>query len=160
MKTVEIKLEISSCDKCPFYKVEKSYSTDGWDRVEDWKCTKVNKIIEKMIGTFEKVEIPKWCPFGENIEEVDVFEFLEKNGLKLNFQTYLVDGKLKTSVNIRNLEVKFDSCLMGVTGYGKDGNEALKDYIKDISNKTVVINVLSENRYEINVPTLKFDGKL
>lgn len=162
MKNIEVKLEINSCDKCPFHKVTKSYSTDGWDRVEDWECKKVNKVIEKMIGTFEKVAIPKWCPYGENIEEVDVFEFLEKNNLELNFEAYLVDKKLRISVNIKHLDIKVENLLMGISGYGKDGNEALYDYISKVSNKEAVINKTAslENRKYINIPTLKFDGDL
>lgn len=167
MKNVEIKLEIESCEKCPFKTVTRNYSTDGWDRVEDWKCNKVDKDIRKMIDTFEKVEIPKWCPFVENINEVDVFEFLEKNNLELMIKSNLTtDKKINYQISIRNFDIleTNDENVEILNSYvckSINPNIALEDYISKISNKKGVYDNFptSRKRY-INVPILKFDGNL
>ena len=60
MKTV--KIEISSCKDCPFFKEGMDYSLDGWDRGSDWTCTKKNKMIASFVEWHDKIEIPNWCP--------------------------------------------------------------------------------------------------
>lgn len=77
-----IKLEIKTCRDCPHFKTMNQFSTDGWDRMEDWCCTKhpensmrksVNgeyihdqpgKLIQGAVEWHEesKIEIPDWCP--------------------------------------------------------------------------------------------------
>lgn len=166
MKNIEVKLEINSCDKCPFHKVTKSYSTDGWDRVEDWECKKVGKVIAKMIDNFEKVAIPKWCPYGENIEEVDVFEFLEKNDLELVIKSNLTENKKITyQIFIRDLDVlgineEGDEIPISYIGRSVNPNVALEDYISKISNKKGVFDYFLPNKRYIDIPTLKFNGEL
>jgi len=59
---VKILLEIETCQSCPFFKVKREYSTDGWDRVEDWQCTKEDKSIANCVDWHEKPAVPKWCP--------------------------------------------------------------------------------------------------
>jgi hypothetical protein len=58
---VKITFEISSCRECPFLKT-RDYSTDGFDRVEDWHCKKADKTIAGCVDWHEKPAIPKWCP--------------------------------------------------------------------------------------------------
>jgi hypothetical protein len=59
---VKILLEIENCRSCQFFKVKRDYSTDGWDRVEDWHCTKEDKPIANCVDWHEKPAVPKWCP--------------------------------------------------------------------------------------------------
>lgn len=66
MKTVT--LSISSCTKCPFFMVSNSYSTDGYDMVEDWFCNKSNKHISKCVEWHRKIEIPDWCPLDSSTD--------------------------------------------------------------------------------------------
>ena len=56
-------LEMTNCNQCPFLG-RYDYSTDGWDRVEDWTCKKENKKIASCVDWHQtsKVEIPEWCP--------------------------------------------------------------------------------------------------
>ena len=61
----KIALEIVSCKDCPFKKSTNFWSSDGWDRMEDWVCTKSNE--KKIAGSVEwheesKVPVPDWCP--------------------------------------------------------------------------------------------------
>ena len=79
----EIKIEIQSCKQCPFFKTTNEWSSDGWDRMEDWICTKhpensspvrikgyiqINdgkgKLIQSCVEWHEekKIQIPQWCP--------------------------------------------------------------------------------------------------
>lgn len=68
----KIALEINSCSKCPFFKTENHYSTDGFDAMEDWMCTKIEP-KRKIQGGVEwheesKIKIPEWCPISvENL---------------------------------------------------------------------------------------------
>ena len=58
-----VMIPIKSCKECPHLKVGHSYSLDGFDRGEDWKCTNKNKTIMEFVEWHDKPEIPKWCPF-------------------------------------------------------------------------------------------------
>jgi hypothetical protein len=43
------------------------YSTDGWDQMYDWICTKANgKTIAGAVEWHEesKITIPDWCPIS------------------------------------------------------------------------------------------------
>lgn len=60
----KIVIEIKSCKECPYFKTANQWSSDGWDRMEDWMCTKEDK---KIMGSVEwheesKIQIPDWCP--------------------------------------------------------------------------------------------------
>jgi len=61
-----IQLEIKSCQECPHFKTENQYSTDGWDRMEDWICTKTEpeKKIQGAVEWHEEkhIKVPEWCP--------------------------------------------------------------------------------------------------
>lgn len=54
---------VNYCEKrCPFHKITGTGSTDGFDRGEDWHCTKANKPIMGFVEWTDKVCIPEWCP--------------------------------------------------------------------------------------------------
>lgn len=62
----KIQLEIASCLQCP-YRVEKNpWSSDGWDRMIDWICTKATpeRTIQGAVEWYEenKISVPDWCP--------------------------------------------------------------------------------------------------
>ena len=61
-----IQLEINSCRDCPFFTTANQWSSDGWDRMEDWMCkhSDPHKKIEGSVEWHEenKIEIPDWCP--------------------------------------------------------------------------------------------------
>lgn len=66
----KIILEIETCLKCPYFKTGNQWSSDGWDRMEDWICTKMNP-EKKIAGAVEwheerKIKIPEWCPISLN----------------------------------------------------------------------------------------------
>lgn len=76
---VKIEIEINSCKECPHFKTMNQWSSDGWDRMEDWCCTKhpensmrvknstklaVGKLIQGGVEWHEEkhIKIPDWCP--------------------------------------------------------------------------------------------------
>jgi hypothetical protein len=69
----KISIEIDNCKSCPFFKAGPPYSTDGWDRMEDWLCTnpKADKGKPKKIqGAVEwheedGIKVPDWCPIKQ-----------------------------------------------------------------------------------------------
>lgn len=60
----KIVIEIKSCKECPHFKTANQWSSDGWDRMEDWMCTKADKKIQGGVEWHEesKIKIPDWCP--------------------------------------------------------------------------------------------------
>jgi len=60
----EIKLEIKNCKECKYFTTKNQYSTDGFDFMEDWFCTKEDKKIQGAVEWHEerKITIPEWCP--------------------------------------------------------------------------------------------------
>jgi hypothetical protein len=60
----KIVIEIKSCKECPHFKTANQWSSDGWDRMEDWMCTKADKKIQGGVEWHEesKIQIPDWCP--------------------------------------------------------------------------------------------------
>ena len=59
----KIAIEIKSCKDCPFFDERNYYSTDGWDRMVDWYCTKSEKRIQGAVEWHEerKIQVPDWC---------------------------------------------------------------------------------------------------
>ena len=61
----KIVIEIENCKECPFHKIGEVSSTDGWDRMEDWMCTKEtpHKKIQGAVEWHEesKIKVPDWC---------------------------------------------------------------------------------------------------
>ena len=58
----KIVLEIKDCSQCPFHVISGTYSTDGWDKMDEWFCSKENEIIRYGVEWGDKVPIPDWCP--------------------------------------------------------------------------------------------------
>lgn len=62
----KIVIEINSCRECPFFKTSNEWSSDGFDKMQDWICTKLNpnKKIKTNVEWFEysKINVPEWCP--------------------------------------------------------------------------------------------------
>ena len=80
-----IKLEITSCKQCPHFKTMNEYSTDGFDLMIDWVCTKhpensmrkydgqkcisntePGKLIQGGVEWHEEkhIKVPDWCPIA------------------------------------------------------------------------------------------------
>ena len=55
---------IKSCKECPNFTTTNHWTSDGWDKMDDWMCTKENKKIQGAVEWFEesKIQIPEWCP--------------------------------------------------------------------------------------------------
>lgn len=60
----KITIEIKSCKDCPNFIIKDQYSSDGWDRMEDWFCNLANKKIQGAVEWHEEkhIKIPEWCP--------------------------------------------------------------------------------------------------
>jgi hypothetical protein len=64
-----IGIEINGCAECPFKVVVDTYTTDGFDSMEDWACSKKdNQSIQKAVEWHEekKIQVPTWCPIVIN----------------------------------------------------------------------------------------------
>lgn len=66
-----IVIEINSCRECPHFKNANPWSTDGFDHMVDWVCTKDGD--KKIKGSVEwheedKIAIPQWCPALEIVK--------------------------------------------------------------------------------------------
>lgn len=63
-----IKLTILTCRECPFLETKNQWSSDGWDRMEDWFCSKSNQKIAGAVEWHEenKIPVPEWCPIKTN----------------------------------------------------------------------------------------------
>ena len=76
-------MTIKTCKLCPNFKTCNQWSSDGWDRMEDWVCTHSgnDKIIARSVEWHEesKIDIPSWCPFKqEEIKKVKLQLMLEQ----------------------------------------------------------------------------------
>ena len=60
----QILIEIPNCKSCPHFKTANPFSSDGWDRMEDWICGKTEKKIQGAVEWHEesKIQVPAWCP--------------------------------------------------------------------------------------------------
>lgn len=50
-------VEIESCKECPHFKTANQWSSDGWDSMEYWVCSKVDKTIQKSVEWHEEKNI-------------------------------------------------------------------------------------------------------
>lgn len=68
----QITIEITSCKQCPYFETANRWSSDGWDRMEDWICTRTtpNQKIQGAVEWHEesKIKIPDWCPGTEAVK--------------------------------------------------------------------------------------------
>ncbi len=60
-----VTLKINHCRRCPHLEIGASYSLDGFDRGNDWRC----KLADKEIAGFverpseaDRIQIPGFCP--------------------------------------------------------------------------------------------------
>lgn len=60
----DIRISVDSCRSCPHFDTRNQWSSDGWDRMEDWWCTKTDKKIRGAVEWHEEkdIKIPEWCP--------------------------------------------------------------------------------------------------
>lgn len=58
----KIQIEIKDCSECPFHTSERVYTSDSFEMIFKWTCTKANRIIAGYVDTWDKVKIPEWCP--------------------------------------------------------------------------------------------------
>ena len=80
----KIAIEINTCKECPHFKTMNYWSSDDFDRMEDWCCTKHSensmpirnkngdiistnnpgKLIQGCVEWHEelKIKVPNWCP--------------------------------------------------------------------------------------------------
>jgi hypothetical protein len=61
-------LPINHCKDCPFKDEINQWSSDGWDRMEDWVCKKAdNRKIQGAVEWHEvsKIKVPDWCPLPD-----------------------------------------------------------------------------------------------
>lgn len=72
---------MKKCQICKYKTTGNFYSTDGFDRMEDWMCSKMDKkVIQGAVEWHEEkyIKTPIWCPiFGEKIKQL-----LRKNKLE------------------------------------------------------------------------------
>lgn len=65
-----ITIEIQRCKQCPHFKTENQWSSDGWDSMVDWVCSKSDP-KRKIQGSVEwheerHIKVPEWCPIKSN----------------------------------------------------------------------------------------------
>ena len=63
-----VSLKITRCDQCPNLDTGMSYSLDGFDRGNDWKCKAANgKLIAGFVEWVNRDApgIPDWCPLAK-----------------------------------------------------------------------------------------------
>lgn len=55
---------ITNCKFCKYHGTRNYYSSDGYDRMEDWYCKKNEQKIQGAVEWHEenKIPIPDWCP--------------------------------------------------------------------------------------------------
>lgn len=60
----EIIIEIDNCKQCPYFKTDNRWSSDGFDEMVDWICSKKNEKIQGSVEWHEEseIQIPDWCP--------------------------------------------------------------------------------------------------
>jgi len=66
-------IPVAHCSKCPYKDETNHWSSDGWDRMCDWVCTKVGDEPRKIQGAVEwheesKIPLPDWCPLPEIVD--------------------------------------------------------------------------------------------
>lgn len=62
-------LPIEHCRKCPNLEIGNFWSSDGWDRMEDWMCKAADlRVIQGAVEWHEEsdIKIPDWCPLQKS----------------------------------------------------------------------------------------------
>lgn len=133
MEKAVISKTIKRCDKCPNIKTGNFYSTDGWDRMEDWFCMACDdKKIASGVEWHDKIPIPDWCPYGLS-EEKQVKPELKKNAgemVKL-ITVNEIEFTIKVKLNYRVEKKLNGNRWHQVTYSSKDGKLINKSLIVD-----------------------------
>jgi len=87
----------------------------------------------------------------QNWEKLHLFTFLDIINAQFELRRYSNQNG-RWVAQIQNCEVKEGAILSGSYGNGKTPTEAIKDYIRQIRNKDIVLNAMSEFRKEYRVP--------
>jgi len=66
------------------------------------------------------------------------------------------NGQRRFSVLFEHGEIQDGNFLRGSSGNGKTPDEAMADYCKQISGKTLIVNAYGENRREFGVPEVEW----
>jgi hypothetical protein len=116
---MKIVIDISSCRECPFFKTGNQWSTDGFDNMEDWICTKINRKIQGSVEWHEEkgIRVPKWCPssIDRHLLPPDVYKKVDENDPYYLLKSAHKNGETiqvkrgDAWIDLSPLEVKFDS---------------------------------------------------
>lgn len=82
---MKIQVEISGCRDCLHLMKTNQWSSDGWDRMEDWVCGRSGIKIRGCVEWHEesKIEIPEWCPVAVGTEWRLVADGLPDKGVDI-----------------------------------------------------------------------------
>ena len=91
------------------------------------------------------------------ITQMSLEEFAKENDLTLELheRNFPSESNMRYYVSFSHVEVKDGGCLVGSHGNGSTENNAIDDYIQQITMKTIVISAMNpQKRREIQVPRL------
>jgi len=64
----KIQYDIKSCEECQFLLKTTYPTSDSWEHAQYWHCDKKRDVLDEplkiagYVETFDKIEIPNWCP--------------------------------------------------------------------------------------------------
>lgn len=58
----KIQIDVKNCGECPHFESERIYTSDSFDMLFKWTCTKAKRVITGCHDTWDKTPIPDWCP--------------------------------------------------------------------------------------------------
>lgn len=133
-----INLTITNCSQCPNCVGLGSYSLDGFDRGEDFKCNLTNKICGNFIerdSEWDKLEIPDFCPLLIKTNEsniVDKSDKSDKSDIDPLYEILKADSDLPKYGDLMDLQDWIKCC---DRGYFIDddgcGNLVYKDKVNE-----------------------------
>lgn len=90
------------------------------------------------------------------IADMSIYKFGDTQGLTMEVHERAVpeDAPNRFYARFKGAETKNGQILTSEAGDGKTEREAIKNYAKAISLKTLVVNAMSADRREIQVPRL------
>lgn len=60
---IQVPVEVTNCDKCPYAEVRKVWTSDSWDDVRAIKCKKLGEDVYGYLDWYDKSPVPEKCPF-------------------------------------------------------------------------------------------------
>ncbi len=94
----------------------------------------------------------------KEIRQVEILDYEKEIGVELvvnERNSYAINNGLKRYyVSFKNSEILGFGTLTSLSGNANTIDDALEYYCNEISNKTLVLNAYTENRKEIQIPTL------